>query len=123
MYSKSFICACITETWLTDNIANAEILPTNYNIYRYDRKARGGGVLIAVADHISSRMLPSKSDSEIVTVELDLSPKIIICCVYIPPSCSEYYFNSVLHSTFPCLMTVVLLLLVILMHLMWIGVR
>ena len=36
-----------TETWLTDEHQNSELLLNNFDIFRKDRKTRGGGVLIA----------------------------------------------------------------------------
>ena len=47
----------LTETWLHDEIRNDEILAdlNNYAIYRKDRnERRGGGVLIAVKQQITS---------------------------------------------------------------------
>ena len=42
-----------TETWLSPEINNAELLLDKYNIYRKDRSGkRGGGVLLAVNKHI-----------------------------------------------------------------------
>lgn len=36
----------ITETWLENHVADAQISLMNYNISRCDRKGRGGGVLL-----------------------------------------------------------------------------
>ena len=76
----------ITETWLTENIFDSEILPNQYIIYRNDRQSRGGGVLLAVQTHISSKLLSSPTNLEMLTVELNLSKRIIICVVYFPPN-------------------------------------
>ena len=51
--SRDFDLRAITETWLSNSILNGEILPSNYTIYRRDRASRGGGVLLAVKDHLS----------------------------------------------------------------------
>ena len=37
-----------TETWLNGNISSAEVLPTNFQVFRNDRSDSYGGVLIAV---------------------------------------------------------------------------
>ena len=56
---QSFICSsdfsilCITETWLSKDIFDNEIIPSGYTIYRKDRDSRGGGVLLAVKDNIT----------------------------------------------------------------------
>jgi len=44
---------CLNETWLNDNVFDAELGFNDYNLYRDDRnlmygKLRGGGVLIAI---------------------------------------------------------------------------
>ena len=44
-----------TESWLSDDIGDAEVFPTNYVTYRKDRNDRtGGGVFICVRDNIIS---------------------------------------------------------------------
>jgi len=95
--SKSINCFCVCETWLSDIVNDNEILPSNYAVYRCDREARGGGVLVAVEGCIPSRQLLTTCP-ELVLVELDLHPKIYICCIYVPPACSEDLFTEMLHS-------------------------
>ena len=94
VYSKSVDCFFITESWLTDSICDAEILPTGYHIYRCDRGGRGGGVLAAVSHDIPSRQLYSGGDSESLVIELDLKPKLVLCCIYLSPSCSDAVFDA-----------------------------
>ena len=72
----------IFETWLHDSIFDGEILSYGYTIYRKDRSARGGGVLIAIEDSVSSSSLLyniynisllyniSPTDLEVITVFL-----------------------------------------------------
>ena len=62
-----------TETWLTPDITNNEIIlpELGYNIYWKDRPSGYGGVLLAVANTIPSTDLPSLSaDCEIVWAKL-----------------------------------------------------
>ena len=61
---------CVTETWLSDFIFDHEILPCGYSLYHKDRSSRGGGVLIAVSDLISSSLIPSPPDLEVITVNV-----------------------------------------------------
>lgn len=52
--SRYYIIA-LTETHLENSVSDSEILPNNYLVFRRDRKSHGrhgGGVLIAVSDHI-----------------------------------------------------------------------
>ena len=55
----------VTETWLTNNITNNEILPKGYHVIRKDRNAdkRGGGVLIALRERIAFNKITSRSKS------------------------------------------------------------
>ena len=66
----SYDFIAITETWLH---ADAELQLDNYHIFRCDRsavnssKCRGGGVLLAVRNHIPSKTYPvSLCDIEVL---------------------------------------------------------
>ena len=85
----------ITETWLSNNILNGEILPNYYTLYRRDRASRGGGVLLAVRDHLSSKQLQSSDDIESIVVEIHSSRSFIVCVLYIPPSADDSYHTQV----------------------------
>ena len=75
--SSSYDIITLTETHLDDSISDGEILPSNYTVFRRDRKIKGrsgGGVLIATRDYIKS--VPrdtSQYDSEFTFVDLLLS--------------------------------------------------
>ena len=94
--SKSFDIFCVTETWLTHTVYNNEILPANFTIYRRDRCTRGGGVLIAVSNAITSRLVFSSDTVEMIAVELEIVPKVTLCCLYVPPASSDQYLLHVL---------------------------
>ena len=84
---------CLTETWLSADVLNSEILPSDeFNIYRRDRDGLGGGVLVAVHSSIYSKSRSDLihdvySDIEIIATEIAIPklPKIIIINVYNPP--------------------------------------
>ena len=83
---------CVTETWLSDFIFDHEILPCGYSLYRKDRSSRGGGVLIAVSDLISSSLIPSPPDLEVITVNVFChNGPITFCTVYVPPNSEVDY--------------------------------
>ena len=48
----------ITETDLDNTIADCEILPSNYTVFRPDRNRYGSGILIAVLDSFMSIACP-----------------------------------------------------------------
>jgi len=66
----------VTETWLTPDVMNNEIIPPElgYNIYQKDRPSGYGGVLLAVINMIPSIDLPSlNTDYEIVWAKLNIA--------------------------------------------------
>lgn len=88
-----------TETWLTENIINSEILCDKYIIYRRDRgnNIKGGGILIAVSALLASELLSvgSTLDVEFISVLVKLKYKnILISCSYIPPNSSESTYEK-----------------------------
>ena len=92
--SSDYSIFCITETWLSKDIFDNEILPYGYSIYRKDRDSRGGGVLLAVKNNIISTQMSSPPDVEIVSVLISTSNPFIICVIYIPPNSSDTYHEQ-----------------------------
>ena len=100
IYSSQYKLVGITETWLSKDIFDNEILPYDFTIYRNDRGSRGGGVLVAINSSIPSKLLDSPPDLELIVVEANCgsSSPLIICCVYLPPNCPEITLsNTLLH--------------------------
>ena len=60
--------------------------------------SRGGGVLIAVKHNLPSHVIVKHKSIELISVELDLSPKLLIICLYIPPMCCDEYQREVSRS-------------------------
>ena len=79
VYASKYKVYGITETWLSDHIYNNEILPADYVIYHKDQSTRGGGVMLAVNNCISSRCIPTPQNIEVLTVELLIEQSIKIC--------------------------------------------
>ena len=96
VYSSPFNVFAITETWLSSNILNKEILPADYVIYRKDRQSRGGGVLLAVHNSLLSTEISSPPDLEILIVELKTTHVLLLCVVYISPSASSNYHMALI---------------------------
>ena len=74
----------MTETWLTDNIVNAEIAISGYTLYRADRIGRQrGGVAVYVRPDLSVAPISNFSNGNIETLLLKVkSLDAIIICVY-----------------------------------------
>ena len=84
----------ITETWLSSNIYDSEIVANDYHIYCCDQAGKGGGVLIAILKHLQSRHLPTHPLLEAVMVQIE--SRTVVLCVYVPPNCSDDYFNQLI---------------------------
>jgi hypothetical protein len=59
-----------TESWLSDEINNAEVFRDDYITFRRDRSTQGGGVFICVKNYIDCRELRTDDDSEMRAVEV-----------------------------------------------------
>jgi len=77
-----------TESHLHAGVFDAEVFPSQFNVYRKDRNAFGGGVFILVDKSIPSYHLSTNSSIEDIWVCLHLStgPPIIVGSFYRPPN-------------------------------------
>jgi hypothetical protein len=57
-----------TESWLREEISNAEVFRADYTTFRRDRCSRGGGVFICVKNYIACEELWVDDDFEMITV-------------------------------------------------------
>ena len=68
MYNPDIIIG--TESWLREDIGNAELFWADYTTFRRDRQARGGGVFICVKNNIACSELWVDDDFEILAIEV-----------------------------------------------------
>ena len=61
-----------------------EILPSHSTIFRHDRPFRGGGVVLAISKSISTFLMFSPPDLEVVSVVRGSKHPITFCIVYVP---------------------------------------
>jgi hypothetical protein len=100
----------ISETWLSSDVLNSEIFPTNWSVYRSDRnfeacgKCRGGGVLLAHKDELISRQVllstydfPLEIDVLCVTFHR-FTNSVSYIIVYVPPHTALNTYNAFLDS-------------------------
>jgi len=59
-----------TESWLNEEINNAEVFRDDYITFRRDRCSRGGGVIICFKNYIDCRVLWTDEVFEMITVEV-----------------------------------------------------
>lgn len=106
----------LTETWLNDSIADNEIFPPSYRIFRSDRKydtlkvSRGGGVLIAVNSSIravkldlSNLNLTSLPSIDLIGIKLYFQKCILqLLLLYIPPALSTNEYSLLFETLCQC---------------------
>ena len=86
----------IVESWLCDDIPDAEIRIQGYNILRKDRNRHGGGVLMYIKDQFITEILPQHcvNNLEILPVVVRHSNfKFCITAFYRPPSSPVSIFD------------------------------
>ena len=80
----------ISETWLSQDVMDSELQTglTNHSWFRRDRPTHGGGVACAVRSCLSPvrRQDMEPADAELLFVELNTKPKLIMGVCYCPPA-------------------------------------
>ena len=93
--STLFVALC--ETFLNDNIFDAEIQMQGFNVCRTDRLSRpGGGVCFYIKDHIQfSTCLSFSNDMcEVLIVKLS-NPQLVLINTYRPPNSTREAFEEI----------------------------
>ena len=82
-----------TETHLDHTILSREFLPSNYNTFRLDRNRAGGGVLVAVSDHLLCHEVTELSvpDCELIWVKIKIKGRrqLLVASYYRPHTKDE----------------------------------
>lgn len=77
----------LTETWLNDSIFDSEFVPADFNVFRKDRGARGGGVCILFKNSLNIIRMPDVPNVEALFCKTyHGNVKYVIGVVYRPPS-------------------------------------
>lgn len=74
---------CFTETWLNKDHANECYFPSEFNVYRQDRKSNGGGVAILVHERFKSAQIDHIFDGECesICVKIEMQPVSLVLYV------------------------------------------
>ena len=91
----------VTETFLSDDILDAEIIPDDFQVYRQDQNRNGGRILVAIRNSIPSmRRMDLETDCEVLWVQLSLLqiPNLLIGTFYRPPSSTTMYIAELANS-------------------------
>lgn len=91
--------AVFTESWLTPDVDNHELLHSTslFTTYRRDRVGRrGGGVLVFVKSSIESNLLTTSCEHEILCIRISLPTctNILIAC-YRAPDCDRSFIEDI----------------------------
>ena len=100
LVTDSFHIVAMTETWLDQNYLDCELQLEGYNVYQKDTcrsNRRGGGVLIAVRDHITcTHRTDLEVEAEMIALEIHPNPTmcVLFCVFYKPPGIDEYILGT-----------------------------
>uniref|UniRef100_A0A8K9X1H2 Reverse transcriptase domain-containing protein n=1 Tax=Oncorhynchus mykiss TaxID=8022 RepID=A0A8K9X1H2_ONCMY len=105
----------VSESWLRKTTKNSDILIPNYNIFRQDRTAKGGGVAIYCKDSLQSSVLLSRSvpkQFELLLLKIHLSKNksLTIAACYRPPSAPSCALDTICELIAPHLSSELVLL-------------
>jgi hypothetical protein len=96
--SNQFDVIALTETWLNSSITDFEVTPNGYHVIRKDRPSdkRGGGVMLAVKDTISTEPFNFRSDDlEMSSVIIkSISKRLLVAVCYRPPNAGDDFFQN-----------------------------
>lgn len=83
----------LSETWLKKSVLDNDVAINGYNVFRADRKSKGGGVVLYVRSSYHVTLLNSMSVAksfELLAINLKLgNTSLIIACCYRPPSATN----------------------------------
>jgi hypothetical protein len=90
----------VSESWLRKATKNSEISIPNYNTFRQDRTAKGGGVAIYCRDSLQSSVILSKSmpkQFELLILKINLSrnKSLTVAACYRPPSAPSCALDTI----------------------------
>lgn len=93
LIASSYDIVVFTESKLNDSVHTSEIIPSGFITHRLDRnsenshKSSGGGILIAVKQHLRSLEIESPACLEQICIKVKKSDGyLFICCIYLPPN-------------------------------------
>ena len=90
----------VSESWLRKATKNSEISIPNYNIFRQDRTAKGGGVAVYCRDSLQSnvilsRSIPKQFELLILKITLSRNKSLTVAACYRPPSAPSCALDTI----------------------------
>ena len=90
----------VSESWLRKATKNPEMFIPNYNIFRQDRTAKGGGVAIYCRDSLQSsvilfRSVPKQSELLLLNIHLSRNKSLTVAACYRPPSAPSCALDTI----------------------------
>ena len=94
---------CVTETWLDISVPDSLIAPVGYNVFRCDRRTKGGGVAVFCRSDVTVEVVnvpPNFQDVEVVCIDIKIQGSVYrVIGYYRPPGSTatdlEYLQNSI----------------------------
>lgn len=97
---SNLLFMALTESHLSDQVIDAEIQISNYNVFRIDRKDRShGGVIVYTKDSLCIKEIAKNSNSYCEFIILEFPDiNLVLTVIYRPPNCPEQAFRDSLES-------------------------
>ena len=88
-----------TESWLTEDINNNKIFPSDYTVHRKDRTDGYGGVFFGCCNTYTCTRINITNSSEFVSCKIDLEEgNLIVIAVYCPPNNNLAYAETLFET-------------------------
>ena len=88
--SENLDVVAITETFLDDNILDAELVGQSFTTFRRDRNRHGGGVMLVMRSDIPAyRRYDLETNCELLWVELTTTSRNVLVGVFYRPPNSD----------------------------------
>ncbi|XP_055737597.1 uncharacterized protein LOC129822986 [Salvelinus fontinalis] len=105
----------VSESWLRKTTKNPEISIPNYNIFRQDRTAKGGGVAIYCRDSLQnsvllSRSVPKQFELLLLKIHLSRNKSLTVAACYRAPSAPSCALDTICELIVPHLSSELVLL-------------
>lgn len=85
----------ITETWLREEVDDADVFPPNYQVFRCDRCSRGGGVAVLVKHGCDATGMQAIARHEAISLKAScFGYSFLIFAAYRPPDSPIIFLND-----------------------------
>lgn len=100
VFMESFTKASVfglSESWLDEDVLDAELVVAGFTMYRKDRNRKGGGILVYISEDVRSFRRQDLEDEGIEAMWIEVRMRkrwVLICNLYRPPGAPMAWMDS-----------------------------